>query len=97
MTTKDPVPSMPKGHQYTLSKDPVSGMTAVNAYSFIDMEAYGDARVAHARKVALEEALAACESEHVGNDVNDHCRDHGDDCYNRALRHAASAIKDLMK
>jgi len=47
------------------------------------------------RAAALDEAAATAENEHVGASVDDKCNNEKDGCYNMALRHAASAIRDL--
>lgn len=41
-----------------------------------------------------EACAKACEAEHVGASVADACKDYADECYNRALRHAAAAIRE---
>ncbi len=55
--------------------------------------AYGDARAAAAVLAERERCAMKCESEHVGESVNDDRLVSGDMAYNTALRHAAAAIR----
>ena len=55
--------------------------------------AYGNARAAAAVLAERERCAKLCESEHVGESVNDDRLVSGDMAYNTALRHAAAAIR----